>query len=59
MGLNPSAFSDIYKDHFDVEIDQVRRSLEGTNGTITGNMLTLVSGTYPIDVDVQETYFDG
>lgn len=58
MGSNPSAFSDIYKDHFDAEIDCVRSSLEGTNATITGNKLTLVSATYPIDVDAHETYFD-
>lgn len=58
MGSNPSAFTEIYKDHFDAHRSEIETHLESTKATITDDKLTLITGTYPIDVDGHETFFD-
>jgi hypothetical protein len=58
MGSNPTAFSDIYERCFEDRRGQFEQALSPTRATTTGNKLTLVEGTYPIDVDGHETFFE-
>lgn len=58
MGSNPTVFSDIFKENFDANRQEIDEHLESTKAEVTDNKLTLISGSYPIDVDGHETFFD-
>lgn len=58
MGSNPSEFTALYKDQFDAHRNEIEELLAPTRARITGNQLTLITSTYPIDVDAHDTFFE-
>lgn len=58
MGSNPAEFKDIYQEHFDARKEDVRRHVADTEGTLTGNKLTMIRATYDIPVASYEDFFD-
>jgi hypothetical protein len=58
MGSNPTEFSDLYKQQFNDRLDDIRNALQSTNATLTGNKLTLINATYPINRTDHGTFFD-
>lgn len=58
MGSNPTEFRDIYNECFTDRKADITDALASTNGDLTGQKRTLIEGTYEIEVDAFEDFFD-
>jgi hypothetical protein len=58
MGSNPSGFKNCYQKHFDATEAQISEHLANTEGTLTGNKLTMIKASYDIPVASYDDFFD-
>lgn len=58
MGSNPTEFRDIYNECFTDRKAEIEELIASTNGNLTGQKRTLIEGTYKIEVDAYEEFFD-
>lgn len=57
MGSNPTEFNSIFETHFNERKGTIEELLGGTNAETTGEKLTSIRGTYPIDLEGHEDIF--
>jgi len=58
MGSNPTEFKDIFEKQFKAREEEIRRHVTDTEGTLTGNKLTMIKAKYDIPIASYENFFD-
>ena len=58
MGSNPTEFKNIYENQFKAREKEIRQHITDTEGTLTGNKLTMIKATYDIPIASYENFFD-